>query len=71
MKKREITQGSIITNIRSLKYPNFPCLGIVISARCDFAQDKIQNFYLLSALPIKLWINDVFVDEILANDAAK
>lgn len=68
MKKKEITQGSIVTNIRSLKYPNFPCFGIVINARCDFAQDKIQNFYLLSALPIKQWINDVLVDEILAND---
>lgn len=68
MKKKEITQGSIVTNIRSLKYPNFPCFGIVINARCDFAQDKIQNFYLLSALPIKQWINEVLVDEILAND---
>ena len=68
MKKKEITQGSVITNIRSLKYPNFPCFGIVINARCDFAQDKIQNFYLLSALPIKQWINEVLVDEILEND---
>ena len=68
LKKKEITQGSIVSNIRSLKYPNFPCFGIVINARCDFAQEKIQNFYLLSALPIKQWINEVLVDEILEND---
>lgn len=68
--KKEITQGSIITNIRSPQYPNLSCYGIVISARCDFAQEKIKNFYLLSALPIKQWVNEVLVDEILASEAA-
>lgn len=68
--KKEITQGSVITNIRSRQYHNSPCYGIVISARCDFAQEKIKNFYLLSALPIKIWVNEVLVDEILAQDEA-
>ena len=38
------TQGTIIEDIRSKKYPALKCKGIVISARCDLAQEKIKLF---------------------------
>lgn len=60
----ELTQGSIITNIRSHKYPDVHCYGIVITARCDFAQTNVPAFYLLTAMPIKEWVNKVLPNEI-------
>lgn len=54
--KIELTQGSIIADIRSEKYDNLRCKGIIISARCDFAQGKIKQFHYLSAMDIKDWI---------------
>lgn len=54
--KIEFTQGSIIADIRSEKYENLRCKGIIISARCDFAQDKIKQFHYLSAMDIKEWV---------------
>ena len=65
MPKKELTQGSIITNIRSNKYPDIPCYGIVITARCDFAQQNVTTFYVLTALPIRIWADKVLPDEIL------
>lgn len=53
-----LTQGSIIADIRSDKYSNVRCKGIVISARCDFAQDKIKQFHYLSAMNIEDWIHE-------------
>ena len=53
------TQGTIIEDIRSKKYPTIRCKGIVISARCDFAQDKIRLFHCLSALTLEEWIYEV------------
>lgn len=52
----ELTQGSIITGIRSSRYPNEQCSGIIISARCDLANDKIEKIYYLCAVPFKQWI---------------
>ena len=63
----ELTQGSVITNLRSRKYPDVHCYGIVITARCDFAQTNVQAFYLLTAIPIKEWVNKVLPDEIFEN----
>lgn len=59
------TQGSIIANIRSLRYPNIKCKGIVISARCDLAQHKIKYFHCLSAMEIEEWIYEVLFSSIL------
>ena len=39
----KFTQGTIIEYIRSTKYPEIKCQRIVISARCDLAQEKIIN----------------------------
>lgn len=51
--RNEVTQGSIISNIRSQKYLKVSCFGIVISARCDIAQNKVelyQQFHCPSGL---------------------
>ena len=63
--KREFTQGTIISDIRSEIYPNVRCKGIAISARCDFAQRKISRFYYLSALELEDWIGLVLVNTVL------
>lgn len=59
------TQGSIIEYIRSNKYPNIKCQGIVISARCDLAQEKIKNFHCLSAMSIEEWIYEVLFESVV------
>ena len=51
-----LTQGSIVTAIRSNKYHDFPCYGVIISARCDIANKKIEKIYYLEALELKKWI---------------
>ena len=40
-----LTQGTIITGVRSDKYSNIRCNGVVISARCDLANCKISKIY--------------------------
>lgn len=42
----KFTQGTIIEYIRSTKYPEIKCQGIVISARCDLAQEKNKSIPL-------------------------
>lgn len=51
-----ITQGTIISGIRSEKYPDTVCSGIVISARCDLANCKVHNVYYLVAIPVREWL---------------
>ncbi|MDN0032241.1 hypothetical protein QVN85_04935 [Oscillibacter valericigenes] len=59
MGKKNLTQGTIIYGIRSNKYCDIPCRGIVISARCDLEQCKIPTIYLLSALTVEQWYDQV------------
>ena len=63
MRKNSATQGTIIYGIRSNKYCAIPCRGIVISARCDLEQCKIPTVYLLSALTVTQWFDQVGVHE--------
>lgn len=63
--KKALTQGSIIEDIRSMKYPQHRCKGVVISARCDFAQDKLTHFHCLSALPLQEWIYEILYFQIV------
>lgn len=51
-----LTQGTIITGVRSDKYSNIRCNGVVISARCDLANCKISNIYYLIAVPSDDWL---------------
>lgn len=52
----ELTQGSIIYGIRSEKYQEQPCYAIIISARCDIANEKISKLYYLAGVDVKDWI---------------
>lgn len=51
-----LTQGTIITGVRSDKYPNIRCNGVVISARCDLANCKISKIYYLVAISSDDWL---------------
>lgn len=53
---KEVTQGTLICGMRSIKYPGVTTYGIVISAACDLAQDKIDKVFYLTAIPIKKWL---------------
>ena len=37
---KKITQGTLISAVRSEKYSGINCYAIVINARCDLAQNK-------------------------------
>lgn len=67
----KFTQGTIIEDIRSDKYPEIRCKGIVISARCDLANDKLKQFHCLTALTLENWVYEVLfgaiVDELKKN----
>ena len=51
-----LTQGTIITGVRSDKNSNIRCNGVVISARCDLANCKISKIYYLIAVPSDDWL---------------
>lgn len=51
-----LTQGTIITGVRSDKYSNIRCNGVVISARCDLANCIISKIYYLIAVPSDDWL---------------
>lgn len=55
MRERELTQGTVIYGVRSKKYPTGPCYGIIITARCDIAQDKVPKYYYLLAVDASKW----------------
>ena len=46
-----ITQGTVVSGIRSKKYDRINCYAIVINARCDLAQNKANKIkiYLIYA----------------------
>ena len=53
--KKEIGQGTIIYGARSVKYPETKCYSIIISARCDVSNEKIDKVYFITALDVKEW----------------
>ena len=51
-----VDQGTLIYGMRSEKYPEQACYGIVISARCDIANCKIRRLYYLIAVGVEEWL---------------
>lgn len=51
-----ITQGTVICNARSSKYPEIECHAIIITARCDLAQEKTDKVFYLIGVPLTQWI---------------
>jgi hypothetical protein len=54
--KDKRTQGLLFYGARSTFYPNKPCYGIVITARCDLVQNKIPTVHFVTVIPIADWI---------------
>lgn len=51
-----ITQGTVISGVRSEKYKGINCCAIVINARCDLAQGKANKIYYLIAMSLEEWV---------------
>lgn len=51
----QIEQGNIYYGFRSEKYPEVCCYAVIISARCDIANNKISKLYYLTAVDAKEW----------------
>ena len=63
--EKEFTQGSIIEDVRSIKYEGIRCKGIVITARCDLAQNKVPQFHCLIGMTIEDWVYEVLYHAVL------
>lgn len=50
------TQGLFVFGTKSSFYPGKACYGVIITARCDFAQNKIPNVHFVTAIPITEWV---------------
>ncbi len=50
-----LKQGTIIYGFKSHKYNENVSYAVIISARCDIANDKISKLYYLSAVDAKAW----------------
>ena len=56
MEYGKFTQGTILHGIRSERFPDVSCSGVIITARCDIAQCKTTKFYYLLAMDVQSWI---------------
>lgn len=59
---RGLDQGTLLSNVRSTKYPGIRCFGIVITASCDIANTnenntKVSKLYYLVAVEVKKWLS--------------
>lgn len=52
----EFVQGTIFTCGLSESYPDVPALGMLITARCDTAQDKAAVYNYIPIVPVEAWI---------------
>lgn len=52
----QITQGSILNNMRIKQYPGFSFSGIIVTARCDIANCKVPKFHYLTAASVETWV---------------
>lgn len=50
-----LDQGTVLSGLRSDKYPGIPCYGIVITASCDISNDKVAKLYFLTGVDAKRW----------------
>ena len=50
-----LDQGSILGGLRSNKYPDMKCYGIILTASCDIAHSKVAKLYYVIALDVVEW----------------
>ena len=53
---QKLDQGTVIYGIRSEKYPEVRCYGIIVSARCDVANCKVRRLYYVIGVDVNDWI---------------
>lgn len=70
-KERKIDQGTVIYGIRSRKYPDCACYGIIITARCDIAQRKVPKYYYLVAADADSWLKSAHGYELVYGSTIK
>jgi hypothetical protein len=52
----EFVQGTIFTCALSESYPSAAALGMLITARCDTAQNKAEVYNYIPIVPVEAWI---------------
>lgn len=67
----KMEQGTVIYGIKSEKYPSFPCYGIIITARCDIAQDKVPKYYYLVGVDASAWFSTKHGYQLVYGDTIK
>ncbi len=55
-KKNEFTQGTVFSCAYGENYKDGPVYGLVITARCDAAQEKVPVFNYVPLVPLSSWI---------------
>ena len=56
-----MTQGMILNNVRSEKYNSVKCYGVVITSRCDIANQKIDTIHFLIAVLFEDWFKNICI----------
>lgn len=51
----KLDQGAIINGIRCDKYPDKKCDGIIITASCDIANEKVSKLYYIVGVEVDEW----------------
>lgn len=67
----QFDQGTILYGVRSNKYPDTRCYGIIISASCDIAQEKVQKLYYVIAADAKDWFQSNYAYLLVYADKIK
>lgn len=65
-----LTQGSIFCCAVAGRYPNSNVYGVVITARCDLAQDKYPVLNYLPVIPLRDWLRQDGLDILVENELA-
>lgn len=52
----KLDQGTVIFGIKAEKYPEVPCYGIIVSARCDVANCKVRRLYYIVGVEAREWV---------------
>ena len=55
-RENEFTQGTVFSCAYAEDYPETPSYGLVITARCDAAQDKTPIFSYIPVVPLDDWM---------------
>lgn len=55
-RQNEFTQGTVFSCAYAEDYPETTSYGLVITARCDAAQDKAPIFSYIPVVPLDDWI---------------